>query len=91
MQVVVKVHGEIVEVEHIGSAHTDADLAVLLAAARARLHPGQQELDLGPLPEAVVSRTMWRTGPARPRTFLPQVVVWSGYRAVRRWWPAAGA
>jgi hypothetical protein len=55
VQIVVKVHGEVVEVEHIGSAHSDAELAVLLAAARERLHPGQGELDLGPLPEAVVS------------------------------------
>jgi transposase len=37
-------------VEHIGSAHTDAELAVLMQAARERLHEGQQvlDLDLGP-------------------------------------------
>jgi hypothetical protein len=55
VQVVTKAHGEVVEVEHVGSAHTDADLALLLQAARERLHPGQGELDLGPLPEARVS------------------------------------
>ena len=41
VQIVVKDHGEIVEVDHVGSAHTDADLALLLAAARERLQPGQ--------------------------------------------------
>ncbi|MBV9922852.1 MAG: IS1634 family transposase [Pseudonocardia sp.] len=49
VQLVVKDHGEVVEIEHVGSAHTDADLALLLAAARERLQPGQQALDLGEL------------------------------------------
>jgi hypothetical protein len=34
-------------IEHVGSAHTDAELALLLAAARERLSPGQYVLDLG--------------------------------------------
>ena len=50
-----KAHGEIVELEHVGSAHTDADLALLLRAARERLHRGQGELDFGPLQEAKVN------------------------------------
>ena len=54
MQVVTKAHGVIVELEHVGSAHTDADLALLLRAARERLQPGQGELDFGPLQEARV-------------------------------------
>jgi hypothetical protein len=54
VQVVTKAHGEIVELEHVGSAHTDADLALLLRAARERLHRGQGELDFGPLQEAMV-------------------------------------
>jgi hypothetical protein len=50
-----KVGGVVVEVEHIGSAHTDAELGLLLTtAARERLHPGQGELDLGLLPEVAV-------------------------------------
>jgi hypothetical protein len=49
VQIVAKVHGEVVEVEHVGSAHTDAELALLLTAARERLQPGQQALDLGEL------------------------------------------
>ena len=52
VQVVSKVQGVIVGVEHVGSAHTDAELALLLAAARERLLPGQGELDLGDLPQA---------------------------------------
>jgi hypothetical protein len=35
------------DIEHIGSAHDDAELEVLKAAARQRLAAGQDELDLG--------------------------------------------
>jgi hypothetical protein len=35
------------DIEHIGSAHGDAELEVLKAAARYRLTAGQAELDLG--------------------------------------------
>jgi hypothetical protein len=35
------------DIEHIGSAHDDAELEVLKAAARQRLADGQAELDLG--------------------------------------------
>jgi hypothetical protein len=35
------------DIEHIGSAHDDAELAALRAAARRRLAAGQDELDLG--------------------------------------------
>jgi hypothetical protein len=54
VQVVVKEHGEVVEVDHVGSARTDAELALLLTAAADRLHPGQEVLDLGPLPQPEV-------------------------------------
>src|SRR5665648_1010226 len=47
---------QVEQVEHVGSAHTDAELALLLAAARERLSPGQDVLDLGALP--VVSARM---------------------------------
>src|SRR3954453_9342656 len=59
VQLVVKDHGEVVEIEHVGSAHTDAELALLLAAACDRLQPGQQALELGELPRSATSR--WRT------------------------------
>ena len=36
-----------VGIEHIGSAHDDARLAVLTEVARQRLHAGQDELDFG--------------------------------------------
>lgn len=32
--------------EHLGSAHTDAELIALLEAARRKIYPGQGELDL---------------------------------------------
>src|SRR3954453_15849955 len=35
------------DIEHIGSAHDDAELAVLKAAAQQRMAAGQGELDLG--------------------------------------------
>lgn len=35
------------DIEHIGSAHTDAEVEALKAAARQRLAAGQGELDLG--------------------------------------------
>ena len=35
------------DIEHIGSAHDDAELELLTAAARQRLAAGQGELDLG--------------------------------------------
>lgn len=49
VHLVVKDHGEVVDIEHVGSAHTDAELALLLTTARERLQPGQQALDLGEL------------------------------------------
>ncbi len=49
VQVVTKDGGQVIEVDHVGSAHTDAELALLLEVARERLRPGQGELDLGPI------------------------------------------
>nr|WP_211176768.1 hypothetical protein [Pseudonocardia acidicola] len=77
VQLVVKDHGEVVEIEHLGSAHTDAELALLLAAARERLQPGQQSLDLGELaaePARVSDTADWtRPEPDRPRSADPAV------------------
>src|SRR4051812_19310808 len=54
VQVVTR-RGRVVEgIEHVGSAHTDAQLALLLAAAGELLSPGQEELDLGVLPAVPV-------------------------------------
>lgn len=47
VQIVHKRGRQVVGIEHLGSAHDDAALAVLMEIARQRLHPGQQVLDLG--------------------------------------------
>jgi hypothetical protein len=47
VQIAERVGGRDRVLEHLGSAHTDAELAALLEVARGRLHPGQGELDLG--------------------------------------------
>jgi hypothetical protein len=46
VQIVEKRHGVRRIVSHVGSAHDDAELAVLMASARDRIHAGQQALDL---------------------------------------------
>ncbi|OLT06867.1 hypothetical protein BJF77_14880 [Kocuria sp. CNJ-770] len=55
VQVVIKDGGRLVEVDHVGSAHTDVELALLLDPARERLAPGQGVLELGPLPQRQIS------------------------------------
>ena len=49
MQVVAKDHGVRRIVEHLGSAHDEAELAALMRLGRQRLLVGQQVLDLGPI------------------------------------------
>ncbi len=66
VQIVARRGRQVEQIEHVGSAHTDAELALLLAAAGERLRPGQDVLDLGDLP--VVPARMgdvadWTTGP----------------------------
>src|SRR5665811_2020130 len=53
VQIVEKRSGVRRIVEHLGSAHDDLELALLLQAARDKLAAGQDELDLG-LPPAPV-------------------------------------
>ncbi|WP_165802669.1 IS1634 family transposase, partial [Arthrobacter sp. Bz4] len=55
VQIVSRQGRRVVEIDHVGSAHTDGDLALLLAAAQARLFPGQETLDLGELPRVAAS------------------------------------
>lgn len=67
VQVVHKQGRRVVGIEHLGSAHDDKQLAGLLAAARQRLHAGQEPLDLrlpaatagGPVVEATASWVLW--------------------------------
>ncbi len=47
VQIVAKVAGRNRLVEHIGSAHTEVELAVLLQAATERLEEAAPTLDLG--------------------------------------------
>ena len=47
MQIVEKRGGVRRIVEHVGSAHDELELAVLMQAAREALNAGQDELDLG--------------------------------------------
>jgi len=54
VQVVTRRGRQVEQVEHVGSAHTDAELALLVTAARERLSPGQDGLDLGDLPVVAV-------------------------------------
>jgi hypothetical protein len=49
VQIVTRRGRQVEQVEHLGSAHTDAELALLLATAHERLTGGQDALDLGDL------------------------------------------
>jgi hypothetical protein len=50
VQVVTKQGQQVLQIDHVGSARTDAELALLLEAAAQRLRPGQETLDLGDVP-----------------------------------------
>jgi hypothetical protein len=62
VQIVHSSHRGSRNIEHIGSAHDDAELELLKAVARQRLQAGQGEFDLG-LDQA--------GSPARPGAALP--------------------
>ena len=47
VQIMHKRGRRVLGIEHIGSAHTEADLAVLVEVARVRLHAGQEQLPWG--------------------------------------------
>ena len=47
MQIAESIQGRRRIVEHIGSAHSDGELAALMAVAREKLHADQEPLDLG--------------------------------------------
>jgi hypothetical protein len=50
VQIVTRRGRQVERIEHVGSAHGDAELALLVASARERLAPGQDALDLGEVP-----------------------------------------
>jgi transposase len=68
VQVVTRRGRQVERIEHVGSAHSDGELALLLASARERLAPGQGALDLGEVP-ALAAR-------------LDQVADWTSERGV---------
>jgi hypothetical protein len=87
VQIVVKDRGQVVEVDHMGSAHTDAELELLLEVARERLRPGQGMLDLGPLPRIQASTRMSPTVPRPGRCRSPVLVAAHGsWPEVGAWW-----
>ena len=47
VQIAESIQGRRRIVEHIGSAHSDGELAALMAVAREKLHADQEPLDLG--------------------------------------------
>jgi hypothetical protein len=47
VQIVHKRGRRVLSIEHIGSAHTDGELAILVQVAGERRHAGQLTLDLG--------------------------------------------
>jgi len=55
VQIVTRRGRQVERIEHVGSARSDGELALLLASARERLAPGQDALDLGEVP-AVAAR-----------------------------------
>lgn len=63
VQVVEKRGSRVVSVKHVGSANSDADLAVLLERAEQLLHPEQEMLDLGDLARSASMEAVadWRT------------------------------
>lgn len=93
VQVVTRRGRQVERIEHVGSAHSDDELALLLASARERLTPGQGALDLGEvaaLPARLDEVADW-TSEREPAG--QQVLETTGAAAVspRRGRPVAGA
>lgn len=53
VQIAERRDGRDVVLEHVGTAHDEAELAALMALARKKLYPGQGELDLGGIDSGV--------------------------------------
>ena len=80
MQIVRSSHRGSRDIEHIGSAHDDAELEVLKAVVRQRLAAGQGVLDPGPRPR----RGCWQR--AR-RSLTPSPTITAGCFADPAWHP----
>lgn len=57
MQIANRTGRAVTGIEHIGSAHNDAELGLLLQKAEEELRPGQQAFELGDLEKVVVRTT----------------------------------
>lgn len=73
VQIVEKNGRTVIGIEHLGSANTDEDLAVLLASAKERLLPGQDTLDFS-VEQNPSQWVIFRTGPLKnyPQKHAPQ-------------------
>ena len=83
MQIITRQGSEVLGVEHLGSAHTDADLELLLAVADERLAPGQEAFDLGALdrvPARVDDVADWTSKPERALVDLAAAAAGRGGR-----------
>jgi len=87
VQIVHKRGRDVVGIDHIGSAHDDAALALLLHAARERRHAGQQALDLdldtAPAPDRSGRPVVEATGSLILWDALSSVYDALGFSAVR--------
>ena len=57
VQIINRTGRTVTGIEHIGSAHNDAELGILLTQAEERLRPGQQAFDLGDLEKIAIRTT----------------------------------
>ena len=83
VQIVNRTGRTVTGIEHIGSAHTDAELGVLLAKAERVLRPGQQAFDLGyveQLPVRTSDVADWRElePPTESSTATPRSITAAG-------------
>ena len=87
VQIVHKRGRDVVGIDHVGSAHDDAALALLLHAARERRHAGQQalelDLDTAPAPERSGRPVVEATGSLILWDALSSVYDALGFSAVR--------
>src|SRR5665647_710904 len=84
VQVVTREGRRVVEIDHVGSAHTDAELELLVQAARERLRPGQEVFDLGCWSASRRGSATWPTGPAA----VMSRCWWGSRRVGPESWPA---
>lgn len=71
VQIVNRTGRTVTSIEHIGSAHTNAELGILLAKAERELRPGQQVFDFGDveqLPVRTSDVADWREPESRPKS-----------------------